>query len=221
MTELERALERLSPHVDWPATPAFELRRAGGTRRRWLVALALAVLALAIAFAVPPARSAILRFLHIGGVSIARVDTLPAVQERSLGASLGVPTSAFGAREVLGAPFRAPAGVQPRLYRAGQAVSALLATPEPVLLTEFRAGTDGPMIVKKLLGISTGADPVDIGLSAPAVWLHGAEHYYLAFPLPPRLAGNTLIWVRDGLTFRLEGKTLSLALARKLAREIG
>jgi hypothetical protein len=221
MSELERALERLSAHVEWPATPVFE-QRGSPARRRWLVALALLLLALLVAFAVPPARSEILRFLDLGGVSIERVGTLPAAQERSLASSLGVPTTAADAQTLLGRRFRTPGDVEPRLYRSGQAVSALLATPDPVLLTELRTrGVEGAVFVKKLAGISTNVRPVDLGPDAPAVWISGAEHVYLAPPLPPRLAGNTLIWVRGDVTYRLEGKTLSLALAQKLAREIG
>jgi hypothetical protein len=217
MSDFERALEQLSPHLDWPATPTFRLtyRR----RRRWLAAVAVVALALAVAFAVPPARSALLRFLHIRGVSIERVDTLPPAQERSLADSLGVPITAADARALLAQPFQAPDDLRPQLYRSGQSVSALLATPDPVLLTELRGGVDGPMLMKKLVGGLTDARFVDLGLGGPAVWISGSEHYYLAPPLPPRLAGNTLLWVRGPLTYRLEGKTLTLALARKLARD--
>jgi hypothetical protein len=219
MAELEQALARLAAQVEWPATPAFALRRV--RRRRWLVAVALVLLALAIAFAVPPARSAILRFLDIGGVRIERVDTLPAAQERPLADALGgVPATAAEARELLGVPFRAPNGLHPQLYRSGLSVSALLATPEPVLLTELRTGVGSGVIVKKLVGASTNAAVVELEAGVPAVWIHGASHYLLAPPLPPRLAGNTLIWVRGAVTYRLEGKALSLARARKLAREI-
>jgi hypothetical protein len=221
MTELERALERLAADVGWPSTPPFELRLArGGRRRRLYLAAALVLLAVGIAFAVPPARSAILRFLHIGGVTIERVGTLPASEERPLSASLGVPTSRADARALLGTPFRTPDHVESQLYRSGQVVSALLATPDPVLLTELRAGVSGDVLVKKLVGTSTGVRGVDLGFAAPAVWLEGREHVYLAPPLPARLAGNTLIWVRGRITYRLEGKTLSLELARTLARRI-
>src|SRR3954470_2659251 len=204
MTELERALERLSPHLDWSPTPAFRL--APRRRRRWLAALALAALAIAVAFAVPPARSAILRFLHVGGIAIERVDTLPPAQERSLADSLGVAITPAEARALLAQPFRTPGAVRPPLYRSGRSVSALLATPEPVLLTELRAEVDGEMLVKKLVGGLTDARYVDLGLGGPAVWISRSEHYYLAPPLPPRLAGNTLLWVRGPLTYRLEGK---------------
>jgi hypothetical protein len=221
MTELERALERLAAEIDWPSTPSLQLRHGPARRRRLLLAVALVLLALGIAFAVPPARSAILRFLHLGSVTIERVDTLPAAEERPLSSSLGVPITRADARGLLGTRFRTPGAVEPQLYRSGQSVSALLATPDPVLLTELRAGVNGDMLVKKLVGTSTDVHGVDLGFDAPAVWIGGREHVYLAPSLPPRLAGNTLIWVRGGITYRLEGKTLSLTLARTLARQIG
>ena len=94
MPELERALVQLGHELDWPAEPDLGSRvRARIERKRFtpplVVAVALAVVAFAIAFAVPQARSSILRFFHIGAVTIERVETLPAAQERPLAAGLG------------------------------------------------------------------------------------------------------------------------------------
>jgi hypothetical protein len=221
MAELERALERLAHDVEWPATPALDAQVARPRRRRVALAVALVLVALGIAFAVQPARSALLRFFHLGAVTVQRVDTLPAAEERPLGAALGDPITQAAARQLLGRAFRAPAGVEPQLYASGQVVSALLATPDAVLLTELRtSGVDGDVLVKKLVGTSTDVHGVDLGFDAPAVWIRGREHVFLTPALPPRLAGNTLIWVSGGLTYRLEGKTLALALARRLAQQI-
>src|SRR5256885_13147909 len=63
-------------------------RRRPRYRRALVPALALLV-ALGIALAVPEARSAILRFFHIGAVTIERVETLPPGRERPLTAGLG------------------------------------------------------------------------------------------------------------------------------------
>ena len=85
MTELERALVALGRELDVPRSRicarAFTSGSNGGRgyRRALVPALALLV-ALGIAFAVPQARSAILRFFHIGAVTIERVETLPAAQ---------------------------------------------------------------------------------------------------------------------------------------------
>ena len=38
--------------------------------------------------------------------------------------------------------------------------------------------------------------------------------------MPPRLAGNVLVWEQDGITFRVEGKDLERDDALRLAREL-
>src|SRR4029079_1533036 len=81
MTEHE--LRALAAHVDLPEerdlAPAVRARLPGRPARRgWLVvAFAAAIVAVAAAFAVPPARSAILRLFHLEGATIELVDELP------------------------------------------------------------------------------------------------------------------------------------------------
>src|SRR5205823_10953262 len=80
--------------IAWPETPTLRVElapRGRAWRRPLVLGLALVLLALAIAFAVPPARSAILRFFHLRGVTIERVDTLPDAAAKSLEAGLGPP----------------------------------------------------------------------------------------------------------------------------------
>jgi len=155
MTELEQALTALAAEIEWPETPAFELRLGpapAGVRRPWrrralVLALAAAALAIGIAFAVSPARSAILRFLHLRGVTIERVSTLPAAEERPLTAGLGAPITPEAAALVLGRPVvLPPTAGKPRLYQTGGVVSALLATPDPVLVSELDAGSGGALL---------------------------------------------------------------------------
>src|SRR3954462_14869939 len=96
--DLERELSAL--HVAWPPTPAFSYARR---RARWPLAVALAAAVLAAAFAVPQSRGAILRFLHLGGVEIHFVHTLPPPRERPLSEGLGpVVTPAEARRELHG-----------------------------------------------------------------------------------------------------------------------
>ena len=90
MAELERELRALGPALEFPPgpdlVPAVRARLAGPERRRpfaWrsvMIAIVALVLALGIAFAVPPARSAILRFLGLRGVRIELVEKLPEVR---------------------------------------------------------------------------------------------------------------------------------------------
>src|SRR2546422_454294 len=94
MTELERALVALAREIDFPPEPDLRSRvRERIERKRFarplVLAVALLALAFGIAMAVPPARSAILRFFHIGAVTVEQVETLPAARERPLAAGLG------------------------------------------------------------------------------------------------------------------------------------
>jgi len=217
MADLERDLRALGPELEWPPAPdaagRLAVRRRRRGRRPLVLALGAALLAVAIAFAVPPARSAILRFFGIGGVTIERVST--AAQERPLAFGLGARISPAAAELVLGAPFR-PASHGP-LYQQGEIVSTLLAGPEPVLLSEFGSAA----IMKKLVSGSTRFESVEIAPRIQGVWLSGGPHVVFFFPeASPRLAGNTLIWTTAGITFRLEGRSLDEARALRLARQV-
>jgi hypothetical protein len=218
MPELERVLAQLE--IDWPQTPAFELRarldaRGRRTRRPLVIAVAAAlVIAVACALAVPQSRGAILRFLHVGGETIERVQTLPPAQVRPLRESLGFRIAAADATTLLGRPF-AVRGVA--LYRADRVVSSLL--PGNVLLSELLTGDD-PILLKKLAAGGTDVEGVPVAAGVPGIWIHGGRHVFMAPQLPARFAGNTLVWQRDGITFRLEGKRLTQAAALRLARTL-
>jgi hypothetical protein len=220
LTELEQQLHALARDVDWPPTPSLAPWLGGRRNRRPLVlAVALLLVALGIAFAVPPARSAILRFFHLGGVTIERVGVLPPARERPLAASLGQPVSEAEAATILGGPFRVPPVTgRPRLYAQGGVVSILLATPQPVLLSELRS--DGPYLVKKVLGGATSVESLELAPGVPAFWLTGKRHVLIVFGTPPRLAGNVLVWAQGALTYRVEGPRLDRAEALRLAGEL-
>jgi hypothetical protein len=229
MTELERSLAALAAEIEWPETPDLAGRlelapqpapRPRPRRRRALaLAFALLVLALGVAFAVPQARTAILRFFHLRGVTVEIVDTLPTAQERALGADLGTPVTADGVEANLGfRPKLPPSHGKPQLYEQGDFVSAVIATPRPVLLTQFRSGGN-PEMLKKLSGGATAIEPVTINGEA-GLWLTGAEHVFIAPNAPPRLAGNVLLWQHGDLTFRLEGRGLTRQEAFRIARSI-
>ncbi len=222
MTELEQQLRALAADVEWPATPdagaGLALSPAPRRRRRGLVvALVAALVGVGVALAVPDARSSILRFLHLGGVTIERVATLPAAEERPLGADLGRPVSPADAATILGAPFRLPrTRGAPVLHENDGTISVLLAAPAPVLLTE--TATTG--LLKKLASISTRVETVEIAPAIDGLWISGAPHVFFGPNAPPRLAGNALVWERDGITYRLEGRSLAKARALELAREL-
>jgi hypothetical protein len=215
MSELERALTALGAELDWPETPAFPLRleaapraRESSWRRLLVIAIAVVVVAVGIAFAVPPARSAILDLFDFGGVTVERVSTLPAAEERPLGADLGRRISYGEARGILGGPVRLPdVDGRPQLYEREGAISVVLATPEPVLVTQLRP-LGGGTLLKKLAAFSRVED-ADIDDRRRGLWIAGEEHVVYWMEAPPRLAGNVLLWEDGGITYRIEGKRLT------------
>jgi hypothetical protein len=218
---LERELRSLS--IEWPETPALrpELEPRRRVPRPLVVALAAAVLAIAVALAVPPARSAILRFFHIGGVTVERVETLPEATARSLEAGLGPERSLDEAARVAGFTPVLPPGVDLRRAYARPGVIAI-----PLgggrLLTELSGGVNGFMLSKKFVAGATRIEPVQVN-GHDGLWLEGGPHVlvYLDENGRPiartlRLAGNTLVWQVGARTFRLEGpltQEQALALA--------
>ena len=217
MTELEQALVALGRELEFPATPDLVggVRERLAPRRAWrrplVFAVAIVVVAFGIAMAVPPARSAILDFFHIGAATVERVDTLPPAQERSL-------VSGFGPA-LKRATLDLPDGVTARAYyaRPGLRAALLRVDGEPVLLAKM--GDEGGLLLKKAVGGDTRVEEVDVG--DYAVWLEGAPHVVIwRFGVArTRLAGNVLIWLVNDTTYRLEGdlsKEQMLELARKI-----
>ena len=213
MTELERDLRSLGSRVAWPPAPdvASRLELRPRPRRTLVVAVALAVVALAAAFAVPQSRSAILRFFHLRGVTVERVDTLPPAQELPLATGLGSAVGDEAARQALGGPFL-PAE-HGTLYERDGIVSTLLRGP--LLLSEFGA----PEFLKKFA--TSKVEWVEVEPGIQGLWISGAPHVVFFFPeASPRLAGNVLVWATDARTFRLEGRGLERDHALRFAREI-
>jgi hypothetical protein len=245
MSDLEGRLTQLRDDVVWPPTP--DLARAVAARiatepappaRRprptlrpaTAIAAALAlVLALgAVLAASPGVRARIADWLGIGAVRIERVDRLPdtgpaaglglgrrttlAAARRS--APTPVPTvRALGAPDVVYVDTSLGGGSSSLVYVARRGLPAAR-SGIGALLTVIPGGE--VEIVKKLLGAGTSVTPVDVD-GAPGVFISGEEH--IVEP-PSRLAGNTLLWVRDDVTYRLES-ALGRAAALRLARSVG
>jgi hypothetical protein len=223
--DLARELSSLAEHVDWPATPELRLELEPRARRRsrrpLVAALAFAaILALAAAFAVPESRGAILRFLHLGGVTIERVDTLPAADDRPLEAGIGRPVTLAEAKRLFGNQILLPdVSPLPQLHIQGRSVISMVFEyhGQPVLFTEFGFGN---YFLKKLLSGGTSVEDGGVGGSTVSFWLSGAVHDVYFAGSSPRLAGNVLVWESNLITYRLEGRSLSHADAVALARSL-
>jgi hypothetical protein len=218
----EPELRALAREIAWPETPPlrsqFEPRRRE-LRRPVLVAFAAGLAALAVAFAVPQSRAAILRFFHLGAVTIQFVDRLPAAQERPLGAHLGRTVPVAAARSALQDKLLLPPLTPPLPLHEREGIISMLFRyrGNAVLLSEI--DNVGSGLLKKLYGLGTHVTPVLVGRD-PGLWISGAPHIYVFPSAPPRLAHNVLVWQAGTLTLRLEGRALTKAAAETLARAL-
>jgi hypothetical protein len=215
---LETELRALQ--IDWPQTPQFELALAR-RRRRWPLAVAIVAAAVAAAFAVPESRGAILRFFHLGGVTIQVVDTLPKADERPLTSGLGPVISTASAKRAIHRLLLPPLDPPPPLhYTPGNVASAVSVVFEhaghPVLLSEFPFGGG---YLKKLASDGSRIEPAPVG-GAPGLWISGPRHVTFFPGQSPRLAGNVLLWEAGGATYRLEGPNLTKDAAISLAQSL-
>ena len=221
---LEQRLGELA--VEWPETPDVAARvrarleaepaRRPPLRRRLAISLAALVVLLGGVMAVPSARSTVLDWLGLDGVTIERVPETPTP----------APTTRFelGAPEPLAESMVVPEelGRPDGVYRDGEIVTFLY-RPE-TLFTQF-PGRTHPELMRKLAGPGTTIERVTVD-GEPGYWLAGAPHTLLyehptggIREVPARLVGNTLVWQRGELTLRLEAdvtKERALAIARSV-----
>jgi len=194
----------------------------------------LAVLALVIVLAVPGVRATADDFLHAWGIDIFRVPAIatPAVNP-SPRSGLGALTTLVDARVRAGFPVRVPSDARlatpDEVYRDGadapgarQRISLVYGpragiplSYEPgvsVLVVEFRGTFDENLIGGKGVGPDTRIESLSVN-GGRGLWVEGAPHLF--FYRDPsgiiqtetlRLAGNTLIWEQDGVTFRIEAQ---------------
>lgn len=241
---LERELTALASALDWPEAPDVatvvvtrlaEPRSRGRLvpRRRAALAAALVLAALAAVLAVPPARTAVLDWLGIGSARIVRVDELPAVSPTVPLDLLGEPTTLAGAGAAAGFPLAAPPEGEPEPDEIrvvpGARASYVWLQGEGVrlLITQLPGAAGEPALLKKLAAGGTTVEQLRVD-GDPAVWLEGGPHVvYLLGPDGAvrhdagRLAGNTLLVDRGGVTVRVEGvleRDDAIALVRAMPR---
>jgi hypothetical protein len=231
---LEQQLHTLGRELEYPPEPDLapavlaRLDRKPFPWRRVVLAIAVLAAALAAALAVPQARTALLRWFHLRGVTVERVDTLPPAVERSQAKGLGRPVSRKEAERELGVRLALPplAGGEPkRVYVLADAFATVILRDQghALLLSEFRATRYE--LLKKLVGGKSVIAPATVN-GARGLWLEGPPHtltYVDRFgefrEKAVRIHGNVLLWNRGELTLRLEGK-ISKARALRLARLI-
>jgi hypothetical protein len=169
---------------------------------------------------VPESRGAILRFFHLGGVTIQVVDTLPHAEEQPLTAGLGPVVSLASAKRVIHTLLVPPLDPPPPLHSTGGYVVSLVFEHKghPVLLSEFPGG-DGRYL-KKLASGGSRIDGASVAGARSGLWVSGRPHVVFFAGQSPRLAGNVLLWEAAGTTYRLEGSNLSKEDAISLAQSL-
>jgi hypothetical protein len=239
MSELERALQLLGHELDVPEPPDLveavrsrltpsRQRRYGG-RRRLLVAVAVAVLALlGAALAIPDARSALLRILNIGGERVELVDELPEIRPvEDLELMLGERVTLEEARARSGFELRALDEAPDRVYLGERGtVWFLYGSPGDVRLLVGQTPllmVDEPALHKKIAR-KTQVEQVRVN-GARGLFLRGAHFIFLVdengltVEASARLTEDVLIWDEGGVAYRLEGD-LDRAEALRLAHEL-
>ncbi|MHB8510077.1 MAG: hypothetical protein ACYDGR_15790 [Candidatus Dormibacteria bacterium] len=203
-------------------------------QRRTALAIAVVIIALAASTALlSPVRDTLARFFHVPGVVIERQAVVPSPTPGGA-LQLGTPTSLNGARTRLNFPVALPTtlAVPSAVYLSSVPPGgelSLVYAPAPglpeahssgvgLLLTEFR-GTLAPQFFGKILGPGTLLKEVDVA-GTRGYWITGSPHAFFYQQVggnptdePLRLADNTLLWEKGGVTFRIEsGLDLDAAL---------
>ena len=231
MSSLEQSLQQLGRELAYPPTPDLaSTARYRGRPFPWrAVALTAAVLAVALAaaFAVPQARTTILRWFHLRGATVERVETLPAAQERSRAGGLGRRMSESRAERFVGFHLLLPPlRGRPAVYVLDDTLATVILRlgGRPVLLSEYVARSYA--LLQKSVGAKAVVEPVRVD-GERGLWLEGPPHTLTYFngngefqERTVKITGNVLLWTQGPVTLRLEGR-ISKAEALKLARRIG
>jgi hypothetical protein len=240
MADLEQRLRELGASLSTPDASslagkvAAEIRRSGikpneRPRGRRAIVVALGVAALAAVFALPDARTALERVFRLGGVEVVRVRDLPPASPRAKLARGELTTLDRARRNVQFHLLVPPDSPQPASVYISQdppggevTVIYGLANRPSLLLTEFVADDLGPAILKKA-GPQTAVRRVKVGRD-DGIGLGGGTHIFqftdragTRRQSTSRLAANTLVWVHNGVTLRIEGR-LDLEDAQRLAK---
>lgn len=240
MPDLERELRALGADLDFPATPdlvgAVRSRIATAPparpfrwRRPLVLALATLIVAIGAVMAVPAARTAVLEWLGLRGVTIQHVPeerVVPPGGELALGERVTLAQARRNAGFRVRVPRLDELGTPDAVYfsaahASGGYVSLVYGSGEDVhlLVTQFRARIDEGLI-QKSIAPGTTVERTSVRGASSAFWIEGEPHqiFYVdderrAIPDTARLAGNTLLWQLGAVTYRLEGAaTLDEAL---------
>jgi hypothetical protein len=218
-----------------PLAPARRLELWRDPRRLALAAAVVLVLAGAAALINPTTRDAIAHFFHVRGVIVTRVSPLPSLSpvtplnlgrhttmadaQSAVSFNIAVPSS-LGPPDAVYVDSGLPGGEVALAYTPRTGLPLVKQTGLGVLITEFR-GDLIPGFLTKEVGPSTTLEETSVN-GDPGWWIAGEPHVVVArlggmdYPVPLRMAANTLIWEHGGVTYRIESG-LSRADAFRIA----
>ncbi len=193
----------------------------------------LAALALVIVLAVPDARAAATEFLHLRGIDIFRapaiatpvatavpratfaggLTTLDEARRRADFKVLAPTDPRFGAPDEVYRGFSptGPHDVITLVYGNRSGIPASREAGVSALVVEFRGRVDQALF-GKVAGGGTRIEELTVN-GGSGFWIEGDPHQFFyrddagnVWTETLRLAGNTLLWEQDGVTFRLEAQ---------------
>ena len=176
-------------------------------RDRWRAFVAGLLVLVAGAALAPPVRATVAEWLNIGGVQARPVGTGPSTAPPPPGVpghlSMVEAERVAGFKPALPKDLGAPAGVE--------ASKGFVATSwNGVRMEQFQSEVE-PLYLKKYYQSLEYVPEVN------GYWFKTPHELVLVDERVVRIAGPTLVWVRDGVTFRLEGvadKARAVELAR-------
>ena len=210
--------------VAQPAVPVRRLPLWRDPPRLALAAAVVLVLAGAAALINPTTRDAIAHFFHVSGVIVTSEPSPYPSLSPGTPLDLGRRTTMTDAQSVVSFPIAVPAelgapdaiyvvsgipgGEVALAYSPRTGIPLVPQTGLGVLVTEFR-GDLIPGFISKGVEQGTTAEEVSVN-GHPGWWIAGKPHMVIVrvsgtdYPVQLRMAANTLVWARGGVTYRIE-----------------
>jgi hypothetical protein len=237
---LDAALHALATDVAFPSTPDLRAGLADRLQeppRRWWWPVAwhaprAVVLALVATLLLAATATALV--LVLPGLRITTVPVLPSAHPLAAGLALGQPigpeTVDAGVPAVLGSPDEAYVigdhEVRSLVYAADAELPEMAGSGIGLLVQVIDGALDREQVEKLVAEVGTSVTPVEVDGDA-GFWIEGLPHVVRYTDAagaersqPTRLVGDTLVWERGGVLYRIEsglGLEGTLRIAESIA----